>query len=157
MKYLYENIVFLESLTFNERRIALLKLYPTIPADIVEYTLLRHIAAMQMLEEFLDVDLNNSKIKLEQFSKEQLFNAIDYAHFCTFRNESQEYYNSAMKDHLELSHIKNGSWVVPIVLVKRNNLFLTLDGNNRLRMLRCYIRWSNHEVQEYHSAYVIEK
>ena len=103
---------------------------------------------------------------MEAYRKQMLYNiellvnadnAIDYAHFCTFRNESQEYYNSAMKDHLELSHIKNGSWVVPIVLVKRNNLFLTLDGNNRLRMLRCYIRWSNHEVQEYHSAYVIEK
>lgn len=51
MKYLYENIVFLESLTFNERRIALLKHYPTIPADIVEYTLLRHIAAMQIYKD----------------------------------------------------------------------------------------------------------
>lgn len=157
MKFLCENIPFLESLTFDERRIVLLEHYHTVPTNIVEYTLLKHFAAMQMIEEFLDIDLNNSRINLERFSSEQLFNSVDYANFCTYRNESQEYYINSMKNNLELPYIKDGSWLAPIVLVKRGNMFFTLDGNNRLRMLRCYIKWSNHEVQRYHLAYVIEK
>ena len=157
MNFLHENMTFLESLTYGEKKDILLRHYSKIPDEIVEYTLLKHYSAVQMIEEFLDINLNNSKISLQQFSNEQLFETIDYAHFCTFCNESEEYFNSAMKQNLELEHIKEGSWGAPIVLVKRENSFLTLDGNNRLRMLRCYIRWSNIKCQNQHMAYVIDK
>lgn len=122
MKYLIDNLSYLDELTSQERLDHLLVHYRKVPAPIVEYALCKHYSACQMIEEFSDVDLNESSIVLKHFSTHQIFEEIDYGSFCSFRDESEYYYHTAMENNLEEYHIRNGSWRAPIVVVKRGNI-----------------------------------
>ena len=149
-------IPFLEKLTDSERIDYLERKYPNIPDEIIKYVFNRHYSAVQMFNEFQDIDLTKCTFHEMLFTTEEVFSTIQYADFCCFRNETKNYYETAMKNNLENNNITNGTWNAPILITRVDQYYKTIDGNNRLRMLRCYLKWSNNYKLETHKAIVLE-
>ena len=143
----------LEKITTDERRKYFRKNYPNLCEDIIEYVLDRHLGATQIYEEFEFIDLKNCKVEKLDLSTEQVFN-VEYAQFCSFRNESWKYFDAA-QSLIENEWTKSGTWQGPILVTRVNDKFVAIDGNNRLRILRCFLKYSDKYKSPYHTIYYI--
>lgn len=141
----------------NERlEYALNKYSAIIPSDIVKYFFVRHCSYYdnKLFDEFEHIDFDNYEAILEEVSSEEIFTLIDYATECTLRDESKLYFEELCNWN---DYWPNGTWSAPIVVTKIDKKLLALDGNNRLRMLRMFLKYSNKEKKKSHKIYLLRK
>ena len=123
--------------------------------EIVQYFLVAHCWQYYMFSEFDNIDIEKCSIKLISVSCSDIFNKIDYANFCSFKNESKDTFE--MLDSTGYDYWPNGSWSAPIIVVERDQKLVAVDGNNRLRMLRTFLKYSKKKKSLHHSLYLIQE
>ena len=153
MKYLMNKSAELEKLTDDEKYEYFKKTYPNLCDDIIKYVLIRHMCATQIYEDFDFIDLKTSIVETLEISTEQVFN-IEYAQFCDWRDESRKYFD-AWQIEIENKWTCNGSWLGPILVTRVKSNYVAIDGNNRLRILRCFLKHSDNYKAPYHTIYYI--
>ena len=103
------------------------------------------------------MNLLECEIKEITLTTEEVLNKLEYAEKCTWREEGAEYYklheNSGVFKDCQISN----TWQHPIVLTEIDDKYIAIDGNNRLRILRCYIKNSGVKVDCLHKAYLIKQ
>ena len=144
----------IEDWGYRRKKEFLYNKYPNIHPDVVEFVLLRHLGCEEMYNEFSEIDLTTCRVEKKEFTSDEVLK-INYADFCTFRNESKEYFKTS-HSILE-TNIVNGTWSAPILVYKRNGEYFAIDGNNRLRMLKCYLKWDKNKKITKHGVYIIYK
>lgn len=145
----------ISQLTLNEKKEYLKKEYPNLNVDIIEYFLIRHLGCECVYDEFCFLKLKNCRVEERNIIKDEVF-AINYPKFCTFRDESFDYFNGA-KNFFENQWVKNGTWERPILVTMVKGKMVVIDGNNRLRMLRCYLKYSKKYKAKTHSVYLLRQ
>ena len=135
---------------------ALRKYSNLFPEDIVEYFLVRHCScySLPLFNYFSYIDVSNCVIKIESITSEEVFSLVDYGPPCTFREEDIDAFNCLSKHY---NYWPNGTWSAPILVVKKDDKLLTIDGNNRLRMLRMFLKYSKNEKSNLHQIYLLEQ
>jgi len=125
------------------------KLY--LPIDIIEHFLVKHSYFYRMFKQFDFLNIQKLKINNLLFSNSKILDSsiIDYADFCVLREESREVIKNVGNKH----HIfRFGTWDYPIIVIFINNKYVTIDGNNRLRLLKSFLKFmtlkplDNHQV-----------
>ena len=129
--------------------------YPNLNDDIIKYFLKGHLGCEQVYDEFGFLKLKNCRVVERELNIDEVF-AINYPQFCTFRNESFEYFED-FQDLLEDQWIQQGTWRGPILATMVEGKMVAIDGNNRLRMLRCYLKYSKKYKAKTHSVYLIRQ
>ena len=145
----------ISQLTPDEQMEYLRREYPNLNDDIIEYFLMRHLGCEQVYDEFGFLKLKDCRIEEKELFKEEV-SAIDYPQFCTFRDESFEYFEG-FQDLLENQWIQKGTWQGPILVTMVGGRMVAIDGNNRLRMLRCYLKYSKKYKAKTHSVYLLRQ
>ena len=127
------------------------------PDDLIEFFLVKHANAYphELFKYFEYIDLNNYIIKLMSVSSEEIFKLVDYAPPCTLRDEDEFEYKKLLNTGFDFW--PNGTWIAPILVIEKDGKLLAIDGNNRLRKLRCFIKYTNKPVSDYHKIYLLEK
>lgn len=125
--------------------------------DLIKFFLVRHANCYPhpLFEYFNYMDLNDYKIRLTTVSTEEIFSLVDYAPPCNLRDEDESDYKRLLD--IGFDFWPNGTWAAPILVVKKDGKLLAIDGNNRLRKLRCYIKHSKKPVSDCHKIYLLEK
>ena len=129
--------------------------YPNLNDDVIKYFLMRHLGCEQVYDEFGFLKLKNCSVVEKELSIDEVF-AINYPQFCTFRDESFEYFEG-FQDLLENQWIQKGTWRGPILVTMVEGEMVAIDGNNRLRMLRCYLKYSKKYKAKTHSVYLLRQ
>lgn len=142
-------------LSSDEQMAYLRREYPNLNDDIIEYFLMRHLGCEHVYDEFEFLKLKNCSVVERELSIDEVF-AINYPQFCTFQNESLEYFKS-FQDLLEGQWIQQGTWRGPILVTMVDGEMVAIDGNNRLRMLRCYLKYSKKYKAKTHSVYLLRQ
>lgn len=142
-------------LTPDEQMEYLRREYPNLNDDIIEYFLMRHLGCEQVYDEFGFLKLKDCRVEERGLSIDEVF-AINYSQFCTFRDESIDYFKGA-RDLLENQCGQQGTWQGPILVTMVGGRMVAIDGNNRLRMLRCYLKYSKKYKAKTHSVYLLRQ
>ena len=123
--------------------------------DIIKYFLTRHCSQYSLFKEFDNINIENTLTKLITVSTDDIFNKLEYANFCTSKDETIEKYNilKCYTNH----YWPHGSWSAPIIVIERDTKLIVVDGNNRLRMLRLFLRNSEEKKANEHKLYVIQE
>ena len=121
--------------------------------DIIQYFLVKHCSFYDLFKEFNYLNIANTKTELVSVTTDEIFSLLDYPEFNNFTREEIKDYENVM--HLDLW--PEGTWNAPIIAVGKNNKYIAIDGNNRLRMLRMYIKYSNSYIKNKHSLYLISE
>jgi len=150
MKKYYE----LQNLNDKEKMNYFRAVYPNLNDDIIYYFLVRHLGTEFVYEEFSQLNLSKCYVEELELSNDQIFE-IEYADFCSFKNETVQYYN--ILNVVAPNYFITGTWTGPILTTPRNNKLVAIDGNNRLRMLRCYLKHTNMPICDKHRIYVIRQ
>ncbi|MBE5746133.1 MAG: hypothetical protein E7359_02480 [Clostridiales bacterium] len=58
--------------------------------DVIKYFLKAHCSQYHLFDEFDNINIEKTLIKLITVSSDDIFNKIDYANFCSFRNETEK-------------------------------------------------------------------
>lgn len=111
-----------------------------IPFNILESFFLRHFNLKSYFINFNHINLKQSFYKILILSNEEIFTKVDYGNFVKFKDESLVAFENLDRNNDILTF---GTWNYPILVTKDNTKFITLDGNNRLRMLRSYLKFSS--------------
>lgn len=145
----------ISQLTPDEQMEYLRREYPNLNDDIIEYFLMRHLGCEQVYDEFGFLKLKDCRVEERGLSIDEVF-AINYPQFCTFRDESIGYFKGS-KDLLEDQCGQQGTWRKPILVTMVEGRMVAIDGNNRLRMLRCYLKYSKKYKAKTHSVYLLRQ
>jgi len=123
--------------------------------DIIEYLFVRHCGcySLPLFRYFDYIDIEHCQIKLDCITSEQVFNLVDYGPSCTFRDEDLKEFDCLPKNY---NYWPNGTWPAPILVTRKDNKLLTIDGNNRLRMLRMFLKYSKNKKSDCHHIYLLE-
>jgi len=123
--------------------------------DIIEHFLVWHCHCFdhELFNYFDYIDISKYVIIRKSITSDEVFSLVDYAPPCNFRDESIEDF----KMICDYNHWPNGTWSAPIIAIKENKKYLAVDGNNRLRMLRLYLKYSNGYKSKNHLLYVLRK
>lgn len=136
----------------KRKEYALVKYLKYFTNDIIEHFLVRHSSQYEYFKEFDFIDIENIEIELISISSEEIFTHIDYSNFCTARDESLSAFNIVA----DYDFWPQGTWKAPIVAVNLDGKLKVIDGNNRLRMLRCYLNFSDELKSKKHSLYLLK-
>ena len=145
----------ISQLTPNEKEEYFKEEYQNLNVDIIEYFLIHHLGCECVYDEFCFLKLKNCRVVEKELSIDEVF-AINYPQFCTFRNESFKYFEG-FRDLLEDQWIQQGTWRGPILVTIVEGKMVAIDGNNRLRMLRCYLKYSKKYKAKTHSVYLLRQ
>ena len=141
-----ENLPQYEQLAFIKEQL------PNLNDDIIYYFIYRHLGSEDVYNEFQNLDLRKCVVEEQLIPNDKVFE-IDYADFCDFKHEDLLWYNK-MKV-VAPWYFTTGTWAGPILVTPRNGKLVVIDGNNRLRMLRCYLTHCKKPIRKYHSIYVL--
>lgn len=145
------------SIDENERlNYALNKYKNLIKLDIIQYFFVLHCNPINyyLFEHFNYIDLSEFEFVEEIVTSEEVFNLIDYSPKCNHRCESKENFNFLKNMN---NYWPDGSWDAPIIVISNGSKFLTIDGNNRLRMLRMFLKYSNEYKSDSHKIYRLKR
>lgn len=145
----------ISQLTPDEQMEYLQREYPNLNDDIIKCFLIRHLRCGYVYDEFSFLKLKDCRVEERGLSIDEVF-AINYSQFCTFRDESIDYFKGA-KDLLENQCGQQGTWRKPILVTMVEGRMVAIDGNNRLRMLRCYLEHSEKYKAKTHSVYLLRQ
>jgi hypothetical protein len=124
------------------------------PDEIIKYFLTRHCNQYYCFNEFDFIDLEKCSIQLATVTSDEIFTKLDYAKFCSLKNETKQCYDSLSSTGY--NYWPYGSWSAPIIVAELNNNYLAIDGNNRLRMLRIFLKFSKGRKSKTHKLFIIK-
>lgn len=142
-------------ITEDQAKVTLLDYYKDINQDVVKYVLIRHLSCYDFFKQFEYLNLLECEIKEITLTTEEVLNKLEYAEKCTWRDESDKYYEGFKNEEFYKYYHLNNTWQHPIVLTEIDDKYIAIDGNSRLRILRCYLKNSGVNVDCLHKAYLI--
>ncbi len=155
MKRLKELADFIEKNEQEQVATILQSTYPNIDYNIIYYFLARHVYKDGLFDQFEFLDLQKCKLIEIEISNFEVFNLVEYADFCTYKEIDFAHYCKLGFD--EPYFFATGTWPWPIVTTPINGKLVTMDGNNRLRQLRCYLNNTPLPKTNKHKIYILEQ
>lgn len=142
----------------EDRRLnyALSKYKNLFKTEIIQYFFVWHCNPINyhFFECFDYINLLEYDFAEEFVSSNDVFELIDYAPSCEHKCESKD--NFIFLSEMS-NYWPNGSWSAPIIVISNGNKYLTIDGNNRLRMLRMFLKYSSGYKNGLHKIYVLKR
>mgnify|MGYP006962938336 CR=1 FL=1 len=129
--------------------------YPNLNYEIIHSFLARHMMQdIGFFKDYMDINLSKCIVEEIELTSEQVLE-IEYASFCGYKNTDVETFEQLKQVKPELFIF--GTFSDHIILIERNGEYVALDGNNRLRMLKCYILNAEKPLLSKHKAYLLKQ
>lgn len=155
MKRLRDLARFIENNEQEQVISMLYQVYPNLNKNIIKYFLARHLYKDGIFDQFAFLDLQKCNVIEREISNDEVFNLIEYADFCCYKDiDCASFYKLKFDD---ITYFTTGSWRWPIVTTPINGKLVAIDGNNRLRQLRCYLSHIDVPKATSHTVYVLQQ
>lgn len=154
MKKLVDMAKILKHFDINTTEYMLSKEYSNLNYEIIHSFLARHMYDMDVFSNYMDINLSKCVVEEIELTNEQVLE-IEYASFCVSKRTDFAVFEQLKQIKPEL--FIYGTLCDHIVLIERNGKFVALDGNNRLRMLKCYILNCKTPLSNKHKVYLLKQ